>query len=209
MATVSRESGGAEDFCSPPLPRPNALSLTIQEHMIKKLLSIEEEDMIDDDLFTYTETVFASVCAWNSSLTLAGLHKHTHGLDYRLAEDCVAQIGRIARETIQEVASSYWHSKRGQESSFASPSQDALRCYVLPLYKDFTDPKQTAKLQTPYAEGVLKLDKEMAEVFKRPACPRVFPAAVVPGPRSELPSRLPSGAVELRRLLHPRNCREN
>ncbi|XP_063860798.1 uncharacterized protein LOC135101166 isoform X3 [Scylla paramamosain] len=46
------------------------------------------------------------------------------------------------------------------------PSQDALRCYVLPLYKDFTDPKQTAKLQTPYAEGVLKLGKEMAEVFK-------------------------------------------
>ncbi|XP_063860720.1 probable E3 ubiquitin-protein ligase HERC4 [Scylla paramamosain] len=101
-----------------------------------------------DPLVRYTETVFASVCAWNSSLTLAGLHKHTHGLDYRLAEDCVAQIGRIARETIQEVA-----------------SQDALRCYVLPLYKDFTDPKQTAKLQTPYAEGVLKLDKEMAEVF--------------------------------------------
>ncbi|KAK8372336.1 hypothetical protein O3P69_011901, partial [Scylla paramamosain] len=141
----------------------------------------------------YTETVFASVCAWNSSLTLAGLHKHTHGLDYRLAEDCVAQIGRNARETIQEVAS----------------AQDALRCYVLPLYKDFTDPKQTAKLQMPYAEGVLKLGKEMAEVFKRPACPRVFPAAVVPGPRSELPSRLPIGVVELRRLLHPRNCREN
>ncbi|XP_063875538.1 uncharacterized protein LOC135108049 isoform X3 [Scylla paramamosain] len=148
------------------------LSLTIQEHMIKKLLSIEEEDMIDDDLFTYTKTVFASVCAWNSSFTLAGLHKHTHGLDYRLAEDCVAQIGRIARETIQEVANSYWHSKRGQESSFASPSQDALCCYVLPLYKDFTDPKQTAKLQTPYAEGVLKLGKEMAEVFKTgvPSC---------------------------------------
>ncbi|KAK8372932.1 hypothetical protein O3P69_013490 [Scylla paramamosain] len=94
--------------------------------MIKKLLSIEEEDMIDDDLFTYTETVFASVCAWNSSFTLAGLHKHTHGLDYRLAEDCVAQIGRIARETIQEVASSYWHSKRGQESSFASPQPGRL-----------------------------------------------------------------------------------
>ncbi|XP_063872879.1 uncharacterized protein LOC135107104 isoform X3 [Scylla paramamosain] len=147
--------------------------------MIKKLLSIEEEDMIDDDLFTYTETVFASVCAWNSSLTLAGLHKHTHGLDYRLAEDCVAQIGRIARETIQEVASSYWHSKRGQESSFASPSQDALRCYVLPLYKDFTDPKQTAKLQTPYAEGVLKLDKEMAEVFKT-SVPLCLPCGCCP-----------------------------
>ncbi|KAK8372899.1 hypothetical protein O3P69_016161 [Scylla paramamosain] len=99
------------------------------------------------------------------SRLLACTNTHTHGLDYRLAEDCVAQIGRIARETIQEVASSYWHSKRGQESSFASPSQDALRCYVLPLYKDFTDPKQTAKLQTPYAEGVLKLGKEMAEVF--------------------------------------------
>ncbi|KAK8405253.1 hypothetical protein O3P69_001669 [Scylla paramamosain] len=135
----------------------------------------------------YTETVFASVCAWNSSLTLAGLHKHTHGLDYRLAEDCVAQIGRIARETIQEVAKSHKRplihyranpnvSKRPQvrtgiqnvAKSLPShpPSQDALRCYVLPLYKDFTDPKQTAKLQTPYAEGVLKLDKEMAEVFK-------------------------------------------
>ncbi|XP_063887971.1 uncharacterized protein LOC135115295 isoform X1 [Scylla paramamosain] len=139
--------------------------------MIKKLLSIEEEDMIDDDLFTYTETVFASVCAWNSSLTLAGLHKHTHGLDYRLAEDCVAQIGRIARETIQEVASACVCVRTGIQNVAKSlpshpPSQDALRCYVLPLYKDFTDPKQTAKLQTPYAEGVLKLDKEMAEVFK-------------------------------------------
>ncbi|XP_063887213.1 uncharacterized protein LOC135114899 isoform X2 [Scylla paramamosain] len=182
--------------------------LTIQEHIIKKLLSIEEEDMIDDDLFTYTETVFASVCAWNSSLTLAGLHKHTHGLDYRLAEDCVAQIGRNARETIQEVIRTGIQNVAKSLPSHP-PSQDALRCYVLPLYKDFTDPKQTAKLQMPYAEGVLKLGKEMAEVFKRPACPRVFPAAVVPGPRSELPSRLPIGVVELRRLLHPRNCREN
>ncbi|KAK8402039.1 hypothetical protein O3P69_001253 [Scylla paramamosain] len=102
----------------------------------------------------YTETVFASVCAWNSSLTLAGLHKHTHGLDYRLAEDCVAQIGRNARETIQEVAS----------------AQGRLTLLCPSLYKDFTDPKQTAKLQMPYAEGVLKLGKEMAEVFSELDC---------------------------------------
>ncbi|KAK8373286.1 hypothetical protein O3P69_013466 [Scylla paramamosain] len=115
----------------------------------------------------YTETVFASVCAWNSSLTLAGLHKHTHTgwttvwlrtVWLRLA----GLQGRPSRK---------WRVRTGIQNVAKSlpshpPSQDALRCYVLPLYKDFTDPKQTAKLQTPYAEGVLKLGKEMAEVFK-------------------------------------------
>ncbi|XP_063853368.1 LOW QUALITY PROTEIN: probable E3 ubiquitin-protein ligase HERC4 [Scylla paramamosain] len=164
MATVSRESGGAEDFCSPPLPRPNA-PLTIQEHMIKKLLSIEEEDMIDDDLFTYAETVFASVCAWNSSFTLAGSHKHTHGLDYRLAEDCVAQIGRIARETIQEVI------RTGiQNVAKSLPSHPPARTpYAVTSFFPCTRTSLTPN-KWPNSKrrmlGVLKLGKEMAEVFK-------------------------------------------
>lgn len=165
MAAVSKEAGGAEDFCSLPLAPSNA-PLIIQEEKIKSLLSIGEEDMIDDELFTYAETVFASVCAWNSSFTLAGNHKNTHGLDYHLAEDCIAQIGRIPRETIQEVIRSGIQSVVKSLPSHP-PSQDSLRCYVLlPLYKEFLDPRQTARLQTPYAEAVLMLGKEMAEVFK-------------------------------------------
>lgn len=47
-------------------------------------------------------------------------------------------------------------------------SSDSLRCFVLlPLYKDFMDPKHITNLQMPYAEAVLKLNKEMAEVFSK------------------------------------------
>ncbi|KAK8374514.1 hypothetical protein O3P69_015694 [Scylla paramamosain] len=45
--------GVLRTFAALPYPDQMPLSLTIQEHMIKKLLSIEEEDMIDDDLFTF------------------------------------------------------------------------------------------------------------------------------------------------------------
>lgn len=51
----------------------------------------------------YAEVVFASMAVWNSSFTRDGANKHTHGLDYRLAEECVARLGRITRESIKEV----------------------------------------------------------------------------------------------------------
>ncbi len=45
-------------------------------------------------------------------------------------------------------------------------SNDSMRCFVLlPLYKDFLDAKLMTTLQMPYAEAVLKLSKDMAEVF--------------------------------------------
>lgn len=47
-------------------------------------------------------------------------------------------------------------------------STDSLRCFVLlPLYKDFMDPKHMTTLQMPYAEAVLKLTKDMLEVFSK------------------------------------------
>lgn len=51
MAAVSKEPGGAEDFCqlqSPTFHTP----LRMEEDKINKLLAISEDDMIDDDLFS-------------------------------------------------------------------------------------------------------------------------------------------------------------
>lgn len=175
MAAVSKEPGAAEDYCQLHNSAPYT-PLRLEEEKIAQLVAISEDDMIDDDLFSYAEVVFASMAAWNSSFTRDGANKHTHGLDYRLAEECVARLGRITRESIKEVVQAGIQSVVSQLPT--NPvSSDSLRCFVLlPLYKDFMDPKHITNLQMPYAEAVLKLNKEMAEVFKSwmSALPRDF-----------------------------------
>lgn len=49
------------------------------------------------------ETAFGSLACWNRSFTKESLDKHGHGLDFRLAEEYIAKLGRITREAIKEV----------------------------------------------------------------------------------------------------------
>lgn len=60
------------------------------------------------------ETVFGSLACWNCSFLKDGFDKHSHGLNYRLAEEYLAKLGRVSRESIQEVVS-------------------ILNCYLLPV----------------------------------------------------------------------------
>ena len=51
------------------------------------------------------EIAFSSLSCWNSSFLDKESKKHCHGLDYRLAEDYMAKLGRLPRESISEVVS--------------------------------------------------------------------------------------------------------
>ena len=51
------------------------------------------------------ETAFGSLSAWNASFLDKKLNKHSHGLDFRLAEDYMAKLGRLPRESVSEVVS--------------------------------------------------------------------------------------------------------
>lgn len=56
MAAVSKEPGGAEDYCQPSSPSPR-IPLRLEEEKINKLLAITEDDMIDDDLFSWVSVI--------------------------------------------------------------------------------------------------------------------------------------------------------
>lgn len=163
MATVMKEVGVTDDFCQ---KHPLQVPLRIEEAKINQMISIDEDDMIDDDLFMYMETVFGSLACWNCSFLKEGCNKHSHGLDYRLAEEYIAKLGRIPRESIQEVIQASMQSIVQQLPSHPR-TLEGLRCYILlPLFKDFLDARHMCKLQMPYAEAVLKMQKDFAVNFK-------------------------------------------
>ncbi|KAK8730688.1 hypothetical protein OTU49_007871 [Cherax quadricarinatus] len=163
MAAVMKESGVADDYCQ---RHPLQLPLIIEEEKINEMMGIGEEDMIPDDLFTYIETAFGSLASWNSSFIMKDSEKHSHGLDYRLAEDYVGKLGRIPRASIQEVIQNSVQNIV-KDLPHHPISRESLRCFILlPLFKDFVDSRYIAKLQLPYAEALLGLQKEMAAIFK-------------------------------------------
>lgn len=53
----------------------------------------------------YMETALGSVACWNISFLKEDSAKHSHGLDFRKAEDCLAKLGRVTRESFIEVVS--------------------------------------------------------------------------------------------------------
>ncbi|XP_045600512.2 LOW QUALITY PROTEIN: probable E3 ubiquitin-protein ligase HERC4 [Procambarus clarkii] len=163
MAVVMKEPEIADDYCK---KHPHQLPLKIEESKINQMMGIGEEDMIDDDLFTYMETVFGALACWNCSFIKEGADKHSHGLDYRLAEEYMAKLGRIPRVSIQEVIQNSVHNIVGCLPR-QPISRESLRCFVLlPLFKDFLDGRLMAKLQMPYAEALLNIQKGMAAIFK-------------------------------------------
>ncbi|KAG7177409.1 E3 ubiquitin-protein ligase HERC4-like [Homarus americanus] len=161
MATVMKESGTADSYC---VKHPSELPLKIEEAKINQMIGIDEEDIIDDDLFSYMETVFGSLASWNCCFIMEAADKHGHGLDYRVAEEYMGKLGRMPRESIQEVI----------ENSVENITNDlprhpltpeSLRCFILlPLYKSFLDARHMAKLQLPYAEAFLNLQEDMAAI---------------------------------------------
>ncbi|XP_068245605.1 probable E3 ubiquitin-protein ligase HERC4 isoform X2 [Palaemon carinicauda] len=162
LATVSKESGRAVDFCEKiPAEQP----FHVDQSQIDRMLALGAEDMIDDDLFTYMETAFGSLSCWNASFLDKKSKKHSHGLDYRLAEDYMAKLGRLPRESVSEVV---------QNGIFQAVKQlpskpkcfDCLRSYiVLPLFQNFSDARNMYTLQMPFAESLLSLEIHMSSML--------------------------------------------
>ncbi|XP_047486162.1 probable E3 ubiquitin-protein ligase HERC4 isoform X1 [Penaeus chinensis] len=164
MVTVTREAGSADDFCKMPLFQ---VPLQIEENNINKMVSTGEEDMVDDDLFSYMETALGSVACWNISFLKEGSAKHSHGLDFRKAEDCLAKLGRVTRESFIEIIQTSLESVV-KELPLKPITLDGLRCFMLlPLLQNFNDARHMRSVHLPYAEAVLGLDKAKAVVFKK------------------------------------------
>lgn len=163
LAIVTKESGTAADFCE---EIPAQLPFCIDQSKIDKMLSIGEEDMIDDDLFTYMETAFASPSCWNASFLDKEPNKHSHGLDYRLAEDYIAKLGRLPRESVSEVVQNgVLHVVK--QLPPRPKSFDCLRSYILlPLFQKFSDARHMYKLQMPFAESMLSLEVNMSSMLR-------------------------------------------
>ncbi|KAK3871366.1 hypothetical protein Pcinc_023478 [Petrolisthes cinctipes] len=164
MARVSKQPNTASNFLNTiPCTQPTF----IMKERVNEMVSIEDDDMIDDELFTYIETVFGSMSCWNRSFLIGeGADKHSHGLDYRLAEEYTAKLGRVHRESIKEMV---YSSVMSVVKQLSTPllSIESLRCFVLlPLLAYFLDSTNMKDIQLPYAEALLGLEKHKAAVFK-------------------------------------------
>ncbi|KAK7079242.1 putative E3 ubiquitin-protein ligase herc4, partial [Halocaridina rubra] len=162
LATVTKEPVASENIDNSTLQLP----FGVEETQIDKMLSIGEGDMIDDDLFTYMETAFGSLSCWNRSFLNKNAPKHTHGVDFRVAEEYMAKLGRLPRESITEVVQNAIIQAVNQLPQHPK-TNDCLRCFIiLPLYQSFFDSCHIYKLQMPFAEALLDLDENVGSLFK-------------------------------------------
>ncbi|XP_076042940.1 HECT and RLD domain containing E3 ubiquitin ligase 4 isoform X2 [Oratosquilla oratoria] len=152
------------DFClQSQLVRP----LIVQPEKIDEMLGVGEEDMIDDDLFCYMETVFSALSCWSQSFLSKESTKHQHGIDFGLAEDCIAKLGRIARESMSQVI--HQGMQKCLKDLHAAPaSPESLRPFLLlPLYKHFMNIENIKVFQLPYASAFLNLDGPNNSVLRK------------------------------------------
>ncbi|CAL4099634.1 unnamed protein product, partial [Meganyctiphanes norvegica] len=100
FATVMKEFGASEDYC---LKLPLKAPLLIEEETINQMSSLGEEDMVDDDLFTSIETTFSSSACWNMAFEKSVTSKHSHNIDYRIAESAIAKLGRLQKNSLDDM----------------------------------------------------------------------------------------------------------
>nr|XP_018911277.1 PREDICTED: probable E3 ubiquitin-protein ligase HERC4 isoform X2 [Bemisia tabaci] len=131
---------------------------------------VKSDEIVDQDLLTYLETVLSSMPSINYSFLLAndGHFNCTllnHGIDIFYTIDCFNTITRIENSSISElILTSFCSIMRSlpvQPLDF-----EVLRFYlIMPFYHEFDNPKHQNQLQVPFAEAILNLRDTQAEVL--------------------------------------------
>ncbi|XP_047510214.1 probable E3 ubiquitin-protein ligase HERC4 isoform X5 [Pieris napi] len=133
---------------------------------IPKLAACEvfkDDDVVNQDLMAYLETVFGSLSCLNASFLLQnsahyGCNTKVPGVDIKKAEEAFSIISRFENTSIKELIFSHLTENviKGVKSS--PPDAEALRVFLLlPLYHEMRNPRRHPELQGPFAEAFNRL----------------------------------------------------
>ncbi|XP_048520980.1 probable E3 ubiquitin-protein ligase HERC4 [Dendroctonus ponderosae] len=149
---------------------PQMQILSITNSYIKTLLRIPTKRSVDQEVISFIETAFKSLACLNGSFLLEDdrhyycTSKH-HGVDMSVAESTFDIIGKVENESIQNLIFTGITDYILNELTPNPPDVESLRVYlILPLYHEFNNTKQYAKLQKPFATQVLRLKQPANKV---------------------------------------------
>ncbi|XP_023933810.2 probable E3 ubiquitin-protein ligase HERC4 isoform X2 [Bicyclus anynana] len=145
------------------LPEQRKQILTLSMAKLSACEFFKNEDVVNQELLAYLETVFGSLACINASFLLTQnahfcCNTKTPGVDLTKAEEAFTLISRLENSTIQELIFSYLTKQVIKNVKVSPPDAEALRMFlILPLYHEMRNPRRHNELQGPFAEAYNKL----------------------------------------------------
>ncbi|XP_072939555.1 probable E3 ubiquitin-protein ligase HERC4 isoform X2 [Epargyreus clarus] len=130
----------------------------------------KDDDVVNQDLLAYLETVFGSLACVNGSFLMAndahfGCNTKVPGVDLKKAEEAFTLISRFENTTIKDLI--FWHLSEHiiKRMKVSPPDAEVLRMFlILPLYHEMRNPRRHPELQGPFAEAFNKLTTQAQRI---------------------------------------------
>ncbi|CAH2105537.1 unnamed protein product [Euphydryas editha] len=137
--------------------------LTLNMTKLTACQFFKDNDVVNQDLMAYLETVFGSLACINGSFLLDqnahfGCNTKVPGVNLKKAEEAFTLISRFENTTLQELIFSLLTEQIIKKVKVSPPDAEALRVFlILPLYHEMRNPRRHPELQGPFAEAFNKL----------------------------------------------------
>ncbi|CAH0763694.1 unnamed protein product [Diatraea saccharalis] len=141
------------------LPEHTKQILTMEIAKLTSCQVFKDDDVVNQDLMAYLETVFGSIACVNGSFLLDnnghfGCNTKTPGVDLKKAEQAFLIVSRYENTSIKELIFSHLTENIIKKMKVSPPDAEALRMFlVLPLYHEMRNPRRHPELQGPFAEA--------------------------------------------------------
>ena len=152
-----------------PQPRPALSQLT--PAILDKVGSVAEDELMDQDLMQYLETVFSSLACLNGSLLKPDEHYGCRGTNpgvdlaaWRLA---FATITNCAHDSVPSLVLSGLLTAM-EQLRVSPPDVEALRFFLIaPLHPALLEPANAKEFHIPFAERLLRLQGPALKVVEK------------------------------------------
>ncbi|CAK1546181.1 unnamed protein product [Leptosia nina] len=141
------------------IPDPKKQILTLNIPKLAACEVFKDDDVVNQDLMAYLETVFGSSSCMNASFLLEnsahyGCNTKVPGVDLKKAQEAFNIISRFENTSIKELIFSHLTENVIKKVKSSPPDAEALRLFLLlPLYHEMRNPRRHPELQGPFAEA--------------------------------------------------------
>ncbi|XP_052749366.1 probable E3 ubiquitin-protein ligase HERC4 isoform X2 [Galleria mellonella] len=145
------------------VPEHNKQILTLNLPKLYVCETVKDDDVVNQDLMAYLETVFGSLACVNGSFLLDnnahfGCNKNVPGVNLKAAEEAFAIISRFENTSIKQLIFTHLTENIIKKMKISPPDAEVLRMFlILPLYHEMRNPRRHTELQGPFAEAFNKL----------------------------------------------------
>ncbi|XP_059046133.1 probable E3 ubiquitin-protein ligase HERC4 isoform X2 [Achroia grisella] len=133
--------------------------LTLNLSKLHVCEAIKDDEVVNQDLMAYLETVFGSLACLNGSFLLPnnahfGCNKKVPGVDLNVVEQAFTTISRFENTSIKELVFNQLTENIIKKMATSPPDVEALRMFlIIPLYHEMRNPRRHPELQGPFAEA--------------------------------------------------------